>query len=470
MDTDSPTPASAAYDALRAAWMSEGGLPYKERMRLLKSLARGLRAKRDDLAGALTADYGSRSAFETVVGEVFIVLEGIKHARNHLRDWMEPREVDVAWQLKPARARVVRQPLGVVGVISPWNYPIQLCIGPLVGALAAGNRVLIKTSELTPHTNKVLEQLITDTLPDTVVRMVHGGADVGQAVSSLPLDHLLFTGSTRVGKLVMAAAAEHLTPVTLELGGKSPAIVHPSFSVNTAAQRIVWGKMFNSGQTCVAPDYVLVARDQGPAFIEAAKAAYSSMYPKMVDNPDHTAIITERHFQRLQRLVEDARERGVEVVEAGSEGPHADSRKCPLTLLVDPPADSLAMDDEIFGPVLPIVYYDDLEAALAQVAKRSRPLALYYFDRSRRRIDDILTRTISGGVGINECLVHLSVEDLPFGGVGGSGMGSYHGEAGFLTFSHEKSVLVQSRFSLMPVLNPPYGTIAKWFAKIMTAF
>lgn len=472
---DAPAPSDdvaavqVAYDRLRTAWDADGGLPYKTRMALLKGLKKAMKAQKAQLAAAIRTDYGSRSEFESIVGEVFLVLAGIDHARAHLRDWMEPREVEVAPHLRPASARIVRQPLGVVGVIAPWNYPVQLCLGPLVAAIAAGNRVLIKTSEFTPATNAAVTSLVRGVIPEEVVQVVHGEGDVGGAVAALPLDHILFTGSTRVGRLVMEAAAKNLTPVTLELGGKSPALIHESFPLAKAAERIVWGKMFNSGQTCIAPDYVMVPEGKAGEFVEAAKAAYAKMYPSMKDNADHTAIISERHFARLQHLVAEAEQAGVTVARSGSESPDAESRKMPLTLLVEPGDDIAAMQEEIFGPVLPVVTYTDLSGAIRAINARPRPLALYYFDRKNSRIDEVLARTTSGGVSVNECLAHITVEDLPFGGVGPSGMGAYHGEAGFLTFTHEKSVLQQARFNLVSMLNPPYGGLARWFAKVMTA-
>jgi len=458
-----------AYERLRGGWNAEGGLPYKRRMALLKALKKALKAQKTQLAEAIRTDYGCRSEFESIVGEVFLVMAGVDHARNHLRDWMEPRDVEVPPHLRPARARIVRQPLGVVGIIAPWNYPLQLCLAPLTAAIAAGNRVLIKTSEFTPATHQAVTSLLSEVFPDDIVQVVHGEGDVGAAVASLPLNHILFTGSTRVGRMVMAAAAEHLTPVTLELGGKSPALIHESFPMAKAAERIVWGKMFNSGQTCIAPDYVMVPEGRTQEFVDAAKAAYARMYPSMKENTDHTAIISDRHFARLQGLVSAAKESGVTVAPAGSEAPDPGSRKMPLTMLMEPGDDLAVMQEEIFGPLLPVVTYSDLDSAIRTINARPRPLALYYFDRKGRRVDEVLARTTSGGVSVNECLAHITVEDLPFGGVGPSGLGAYHGETGFLTFTHQKSVLQQARFNLMSLLNPPYGGLARWFAKIMTS-
>lgn len=459
-----------AYDKLRAAWNSHGGLPIRDRLALLKALKKEVQAKRDTIAEAISKDYGTRAHFETQAGEVFIVLSAIDNARTNLRDWAEPQEAEISWHLRPATGRIVRQPRGVVAVIAPWNYPVQLALGPLVAALAAGNRVLVKTSELTPATNEVLEAIVRKALPDDVAQVVHGDARVGEQITHLPLDHIFFTGSTRVGKRIMAAAAENLTSVTLELGGKSPVLVHSSFSVTKAAERVVWAKMFNSGQTCVAPDYVYVPAGQVDDFVAAAKAAYTRMYPTMVQNPDHTAIISTHHFQRLARLAEEARAAGVRVEHAGNEAADPTSRKMPLTLMVQP-ADTLGvMQEEIFGPLLPILSYDSIDSAIAAINARPRPLALYYFDHRSSRIQDVLARTTSGGAAINECLAHVSQEELPFGGIGPSGIGNYHGLAGFRAFSHEKSVFQQARINAMSLLNPPYGGLARAFAKWVTSW
>jgi coniferyl-aldehyde dehydrogenase len=436
-------------------------------MKLLKSLIKALRTRKDSLTSALQADYGSRCTFESTIGEIFLVREEAKNARAHLRDWMEPEDAQISIHLKPARGRIVYQPRGVVAVISAWNYPVQLSLCPMVAAIAAGNRVLIKTSEFTPNAHKAMAELLADIFPPDVVAIVTGGAEVGTALTSLPFDHLFFTGSTRVGRKVMEAAAKNLTPVTLELGGKSPAIIHESFSLKKAAERIVWGKMFNSGQTCIAPDYVMVPTGMSGAFVEAASAAYQKMYPTMKDNADHTAIIHERHFNRLVSLISEAEASGVTMVRAGTEEPDPETRKMPLHLALAPGDDLRMMQEEIFGPILPIIEYDSIDAAIQHVNDQPRPLALYYFDRRGRRAEDMLARTTSGGAAINDCLVQFTQHSLPFGGVGASGIGAYHGITGFQTFSHRKSVVLQSRASVLSLVNPPYGILARWFSKIV---
>jgi coniferyl-aldehyde dehydrogenase len=458
----------AGYDRLRAAWNEKGGLSYDERMRHLKALSKAVKARKDELVAAVNQDYGNRSAHETGLAEIMRIVESAAYARANLLDWTDAQEREVGWQLRPATARVIYQPKGVVGIMAPWNYPIQLSLDPLVAALAAGCRSLIKPSELTPATGAAIEKILRDTLPAEVVQVVHGDGAVGAAFASLPLDHLLFTGSTRVGKMIMKAASEHLTPLTLELGGKSPTIIHPSFSIAKAAERIAWAKCFNAGQTCVAPDYVMVHKDQLDSFVTGLQASFAKMYPKVAGNPDYTCIINDHHHRRLLRLVSEAEQRGVKVVRCTPTGETEEQlgRRLPLTILVNPPTDAAVMQDEIFGPVLPVVPYTEVEECIRFVNGRPRPLALYYFDNRQKRIDDVLARTTSGGAGINECLVHVTQESMPFGGVGPSGMGSYHGYSGFLAFSHEKSVMQQSRINGMAMLNPPYGGVANLFGKL----
>ncbi len=459
----------AAFDKLKAAWVSKGGLSYKERMGYLKALGASMKARRDELIAALNQDFGNRCSTETTLAELSRVVESAAFARANLLDWMEPQEREVGWQLRPATGQVRYQPLGVVGIIAPWNYPIQLSIDPLVAAIAAGNRVIIKPSELTPNTTAALRSLLSGIIPEDVVQIVEGDSRVGSAFASLPLDHLLFTGSTKVGKLVMKAAAENLTPVTLELGGKSPTIVHPSFNTAQAAERIVWAKCFNSGQTCIAPDYVMVHKSEVDSFVSAAQAAFAKFYPRVGDNTDYTAIISEQHHRRLCGLISESEQRGTKVVRCNpaNEDDAALGKKLPLTLVVDPPKDSAVMTEEIFGTVLPIVPFDEIDECIRFVNDRPRPLALYYFDHKGKRVEDMLERTVSGGAGVNEALIHVTQETMPFGGVGASGMGSYHGYAGFRTFSHEKSVMQQSRMNGMNMLNPPYGSFSKLFSKLL---
>jgi len=448
-----------AFDALKAGYQAEPNPSYEQRIARLDTLAKLVKRHKADLVDAVREDFGARSAHETILAEVFSLLSAIQHMRKHLKGWMKPQGRSVALTLRPARAKVHYQPLGVVGVIAPWNYPFQLALGPTAAALAAGNRVLLKPSELTPRTAALLDRLLGEGFGKDVGAVVQGGAEVGAAFSALPFDHLLFTGSTKLGRLVMKAAAENLTPVTLELGGKSPCIVHESFPVDKAAERIAYGKCFNAGQTCIAPDYLLVPRAMVTPLVDALCAAVKRFYPTLASNPDYTAVVNPRHYQRLQGLLADAKARGAKVVECNPAGETLDpsQHKIAPTVLLDVDDEMEVMQDEIFGPLLPIVPYDTLQDAIAYVNARPRPLALYYFDHDGERTRDVLGRTVSGGACVNETIMHFAVEDLPFGGVGPSGLGAYHGPEGFQTFSHKKAVFYQARLNGAGLIAPPYG-------------
>ncbi len=429
-----------------------------------------LNALRDVLAGnqqalveAISADFGNRSADETLLAEIMPSLHGIRYARRHLRGWMKPSRRRVGLAFQPASARVIYQPLGVVGIIVPWNYPLYLAIGPLVGALAAGNRVMLKMSESTPATGALLQRLLAQVFPEDQVAVVLGDVEVGKAFARLPFDHLLFTGATHIGRDVMHAAADNLTPVTLELGGKSPAIVSATVPLADAAERIAFGKTLNAGQTCVAPDYVLVPRARLKGFVDAYREAVQRLYPSLADNPDYTAIINARQLTRLQDYLDDARAKGAQVVPLFTE---AQQRRMPHCLLLEVNEHMRVMHEEIFGPLLPIIPYDELDEALAYVNARPRPLALYYFGYDRPEQQQVLDSTHSGGVCLNDTLLHVAQDDLPFGGIGPSGMGHYHGREGFLTFSKAKSVFAKQRFNAARLVYPPYG---KWWQKLIYA-
>jgi coniferyl-aldehyde dehydrogenase len=372
---------------------------------------------------------------------------------------MEPEDRETSFVFMPATCQLLRQPLGVVGIISPWNYPVQLALAPLVAAIAAGNRAMLKPSELVPETAELLHDLIAETFPADQIRVVTGGGEVGAEFAKLPFDHLVFTGSTRVGKLVMRAAAENLVPVTLELGGKSPTIVGTDFNTKVAAERIMAGKAFNAGQTCVAPDYVMVPAATRDAFVLACKTSIAKMYPTLEKNPDYTSIVNDKHYARVRAYVDDAKTRGAKVVELNPAGEALgpESRKIAPTLVLEPTDDMLCMEEEIFGPVLPVRTYEKLDDAIAYVNAHPRPLALYYFGHDGRSIDRVLSQTISGGVTINETMLHVVQDDLPFGGVGPSGMGHYHAREGFETFSKKKPVFRQARINTTGFLRPPYG-------------
>ena len=448
----------ALLEAQRTAFAS-GAPDYARRLRALDALRDGLLARREELVTAVSADFGGRSRDETLRLELFPLLDQIRHAKRHLRKWMRPTVVGSTWFLLPSRAYVVHQPLGVVGVIAAWNYQTYLTLGPLVDALAAGNHAMLKPSEVTPRSAEVIASIVAERFAPDYVTVVTGGPDVAAEFTALPFDHLFFTGSTRVGHLVMRAASDNLTPVTLELGGKSPAIVHSSFALEKAMTSILAGKLYNAGQTCVAPDYVLVPEEHVEQVESLARTIVAQLYPSLVANPDYTRIVTARHYDRLTAAVDEARARGarVAVINPANEAIDPAGKVFPPTLVFGAPDDTTLMREEIFGPVLPIVSYRSLSAAIGYVNARPRPLALYYFDDDQRRIDMVVGSTISGGVCINDTVLHLGQHNLPFGGVGPSGMGHYHGFDGFQRFSKKKGVMHQSRFSIGGIFRPPYG-------------
>ena len=443
---------------LRLAARAEPNPPLETRLRRLRALDRLLRDNAEALAEAVSRDFGHRSSAETRLLELFPSYEAIADALDHLRAWMRPQRRRVSLWFQPGSAEVRYQPLGAVGIIVPWNYPIYLAVGPLVAALAAGNRALVKMSEFTPATASLFAELIAANFAEDEVSVVQGDASVAHSFSQLPFDHLLFTGSTPVGHHVMRAAAENLTPVTLELGGKSPAIIGARANFEKAVERIVVGKSLNAGQTCIAPDYVMLPAGREQDFIDTARRVFAACYPDFATTPDYTAIVNERHFARLTRLVDEARTEGAEVVElVPGAVPDPTTRRFPPLLLSGVNAGMRVMQEEIFGPLLPLVPYDDLAQAIDYVNARPRPLALYYFDNDASAIATVLDQTVSGGVTINDTLLHIAQDDLPFGGVGASGMGCYHGVEGFRTFSAKKGVFRQSWLSGIGLFKPPYG-------------
>jgi coniferyl-aldehyde dehydrogenase len=411
------------------------------------------------LVAAIDQDFGHRSAHETRLAELYFVAAEARYAIRRVARWMKPRRVMTPWHLLPASARIVRQPVGVAGVIGPWNYPVQLALAPVVAALAAGNRVMLKPSELTPATSALLADLVGAHFREEEFAVVQGGAAVGEAFAALPFDHLLFTGSTAVGRKIACAAAANLTPLTLELGGKSPALFDADADFVTAAGRLAVGKLLNAGQTCIAPDYALVPKPRVDEFVAAMSAAVRDLYPGVAVNPDYSSIIDPRHYARLVALVEDARARGARIVPLGEAtgGNVVYPRRLPPTLIVGVNDEMAIMREEIFGPLLPVEAYSTEEDAIAKINARPHPLALYWFGRDRARCERVLQQTLAGGVTVNDTLWHFAHEGLPFGGVGGSGFGAYHGERGFVTFSHEKPVFVQSRHAAGRLLHPPYG-------------
>ncbi len=455
---DVPQALAAAFARMREEYDTRGGLPYRDRMEALAALAALLRDNAAALCETIDRDFRGRPNQETRLLEIFPSLSGIHHARRHLRSWMRPRRRPTSFWFRPGRSRVLYQPLGIAGIVVPWNYPLYLAVSPVTSALAAGNRVLVKMPEATPATSALLERLMAQRFDPGVLAVANGGPELARAFVRLPFDHLLFTGSTAVGREVMRSAASHLTPVTLELGGKSPAIVGRAIGVEEAAERIVYGKCLNAGQTCIAPDYALVPQERVDAFVEAAVRSVAAMYPRLADNPDYAAIIDERHRERLAGYLREARSSGARVVEINpADEDLAGSPKMAPALVVAPAASLALMREEIFGPLLPVVPYGELDEAIAFVNARPRPLALYVFDRDRTAVDRVLSRTVSGGACVNETIVHIAQEELPFGGVGASGMGEYHGWAGFETFSKRKAVFFPSRINALKLLRPPYG-------------
>ncbi len=439
------------------------GPPYAARRAQLAALDAALARHRLPLSAAMDADFGHRAAAESLLGDLLIVHEEIKYIARRLKRWMRPRRAHVDWKFRPGRAFVLVQPRGVVGIISPWNYPVNLALAPLAAALAAGNRVMLKPSEFTPRTGAALAAMLGEIFTPEQVAVVEGGADIAAAFAALPFDHLLFTGSTATGRKVMAAAAANLTPVTLELGGKSPAIVDLDADLERSARSLIAGKLFNAGQTCIAPDYVLLVGRPREALIAALKRAAGATYPDFANNADYTSIIDERQYQRLQNGLAEAAAGGAQVVPLVEGEDNAAARRMVPRLLFDLPAGSTLDREEIFGPLLPVVEVADAQGAIAHIQSRDRPLALYYFGKANE--DEVLRRTISGGVCVNDTLLHIAQSDLPFGGIGPSGMGEYHGEEGFLTFSKKKAVFRQSRLNAAGLLRPPYK---QWKERLLT--
>ncbi len=447
---------------------------YAKRIEQLKALRKAIVNRQDELLTALSEDFGCRAFGDTKMGDLVPTLANIDYMVKHLKKWMKPSKRKVGVMFQPAKAYVMYQPLGVVGIITPWNYPIMLSIGPLATAIASGNRAMIKMSEFTPHTNQVIEKLVADVFDTSQAVVIHGGPKVAAHFSTKAFDHLLFTGSTRVGKLVMAEAAKNLTPVTLELGGKSPTIIDPSMSIDDAVARFIFGKTLNAGQTCVAPDYILCPEDKVEALIAQVRQWFNKMYPNVQDNADYTAVINNAQFQRLNAWLDDAQAKGATVSPMVGNGTDSAAKeavaacakqgKIPLTLVTGVNDEMTLMQEEIFGPILPIVSYKQLDEAVAYINQRPRPLALYLLSHDKDIQKHVLTHTHAGGVCINDTTVHVAQDDLPFGGVGPSGMGHYHGHEGFLTFSKAKGVYHKGRINMAPNAFPPYNN---WMHKLI---
>ena len=414
---------------------------------------------------AMSDDFGNRSPYASALTDIMTPVGALQHARKHLRSWMKPekRPLD-PWLLGllGAKAQILFQPKGVVGVVSPWNFPVGLVFSPLASVFAAGNRAIVKPSEYTPRTADLMQTLIDRRFDASELAVVTGGPDVGASFAALPFDHLIFTGAGSVAAHVLRAAANNLVPVTLELGGKSPVVIGKGVDMPTAAARIMAGKVLNAGQICLAPDHVYVPEGQRDAFVAAATAATAQMLPTIRDNEDYTAIISDRHLGRLQSYLADAAAKGARIVEINPANEALDQqehRKLAPTLILDATPDMAVMQEEIFGPLLPVMNYRTLDAVVAQVNGTDRPLALYYFGTDTQELDVLQTQTTSGGICVNDVIMHCAQENLPFGGIGPSGMGAYHGRDGFLEFSHKKAVYHQIKRDLGPLLTlrPPYG-------------
>jgi len=459
----------AKFQALHTASRRDPFPDLKARRQSLEALAKALLEHQEEIVLAAQGDFGCRSREETRITELMMVLSSLRYAQKHLRAWMRPRRARVALEFLPGRAKIFPQPLGVVGIMAPWNYPFQLIFLPLVSVLAAGNRALLKPSELTPRCAELIAKICEATFPKDQVEVVIGGPEVGSAFVALPFDHLIYTGSTAVGRLVAEAAAPNLTPLTLELGAKSPVVIHPSFPIQEAARRIAFGKAFNAGQTCIAADYVYVDGARRDELAAALQAEWRRFYPNLLNNQDFSSIVNQRHHQRLQGLLDDATAKGATCLTAHGEGEDFASaeHRMPLQLLLDCDDSMKIMQEEIFGPLLPILSYDKLDDATAAISARPRPLALYYFDRKPSRVTRFLQQTVAGMVSVNDVLTHAVIESLPFGGVGASGTGAYHGQHGFDRFSHLKAVFTQSRFHVLNLMNPPYGELVRRFLRFM---
>lgn len=434
---------------------------YQTRLTRLKQLYQLINNNSDAIAKALNSDFGCRSGHETEIAEIIGSLSSIRYQISNLKSLMKPQKRRTSIWFLPASSQVELQPLGVIGVMAPWNYSVHLTIAPIAAALAAGNRVMAKMSELTPNTSTILKELINSAFSADILQIIDGGVEVSQAFSNLPFNHLLFTGSTSVGKHIAMAAAKNLTPVTLELSGKSPVIITPEYDIEEAAKRILWGKTFNAGQTCIAPDYVLVPKDKLIEFVRSSRKAANSLLPQGLDHDDYTSVINEQHFNRLSKLVDDAREHGAEIIEL-AETVAKDNKLAP-TLIIEPTSECKIFHDEIFGPLLPVFTYENLDDALEQIDHHPDPLSMYIFSKHQAQVKYITQQVRSGSVLVNDTLLQYLQNDLPFGGVGNSGQGKYHGKEGFEAFSNKQSTMVQrgiGTFTGLKLLYSPNSTMS----------
>jgi len=427
------------------------------RVTQLTALKNALLSHQDELVAALNKDYGQRSAQDTLISDILPCVMNINYTIKNLKKWMKPQRRNAGLLLSPAKVAVHYQPLGVVGIMVPWNFPVMLAIGPLITALAAGNRAMIKLSEFTPATNTAMTKMLASIFDNDTVAVVEGEADVAAAFSALAFNHLIFTGSTTVGRHVMRAAADNLTPVTLELGGKSPVIIADDMPIETAVERLIYGKCLNAGQICVAPDYIFCPENKVADFIDAYQKQFQKMYGKQLPSTDYGNVINDAQHSRLLSWLDDAVEKGATVISANEQEINRESRQLPTQLVTGTTDDMLLMQGEIFGPILPIIGYKELAETTEYINNKPRPLALYIMSFDAAIQQKLLNNTHSGGVCINDTILHVAAEDAPFGGVGDSGMGHYHGKEGFLTFSKAKTVLSRGKLNTGKLVHPPYG-------------
>ena len=452
---------SARLGSQRLAYHNDPNPDIEQRKKDLLALKQMIADNRDEMVAAISKDYGNRSSHETLLAEIIMVLDGLNFAAKHLKKWMKVQKREIEFTIYPgAKNRVIPQPLGVVGVIVPWNFPIQLSFTPLTYIFAAGNRAMVKMSENSRHLTQLLIKLSANYFPPEKLQFFEETGGVGIEFSQLPFDHLIFTGSGATGKAVMASAAKNLTPVTLELGGKSPAVIAPDYPISKAVERIMFAKIFNAGQVCVNVDYLFVTKDRIDDFVKTAKAWVKKHCPD-IKSENYTSIIDDRSFKRLTEALDDAKDKGATLVNL-AEGQQSDAtlRKLAPHLVLNATPDMLLLQREIFGPILPILPYKDQGEVSAYINQRDRPLAFYPFTQDKQLQSYYLDHVMSGGVCVNDALIHPGQHDLPFGGVGASGMGHYHGYEGFATFSKLRPVFYQAGFSSLKFLAPPYGKLA----------
>ncbi|WP_217474396.1 coniferyl aldehyde dehydrogenase [Stutzerimonas stutzeri] len=452
----------------RAAFAAERYPSYQVRRANLLALKALVLDNADGIAAAISADFGHRSVHESKLLDIFGLVSEINHALKYLKRWMKPQQRGVGIWFQPGRAALLAQPLGVIGIAAPWNYPLYLTLGPLCGALAAGNRAMIKIASDSSHYGELLARLLGQRFNQDLVAVIQPGPGINDQFSRLPFDHLIFTGSPAVGRQIMRNCSENLTPVTLELGGKSPTLVAPGYSLQRAAETILWGKCLNSGQTCVAPDYLFLPAGSETEFIEHAMAAVARNYPQPLGaNPDYSCMINARQLARVEALLADARDKGALVVALADAEEARRAGKLAPHLLFNVRDDMQIMQEEIFGPLLPVLIYQQLEEAVDYINAHERPLALYLFDEEPGRVQQVLRQTLSGGVSVNSVMLHVLQENLPFGGVGNSGLGHYHAEEGFQTFSKMRPVFYQARFNGSFLLKPPYGRLTQGLLRLL---